>query len=616
LLKLFASIKSSIIKHPYLLIILLIGVGLRFYHLTFQSVWDDELSTLVEANPDLKFEVAVETYLQFDNIPPLYPFILRYVFTIFGYSALLLRLFSALLGVASIIAIYFLGRTLYNKTSGYIASLLLALNYFQIYYSQEGRPYTFLTLFTILSFYRLLIYLKHNSFKNAILYAFFSLGMIYSQYIAFFTLAAQGLIILIFFIFFQKDKKLLYLLHFGIAFILITIGYLPAYSQMINNLSIQSSWIPFPSPDVFTGYFRDFFGNSELIVTLIYIFIIFFFVQCLTENFKTNPILNQSGNFPFAFLILVTWISVYLLIPLIRTYTTIPILVPRYFNPIIPGICIMAAIGVAEIKSKVIQITLIVLFVCFSIVDLFVIKKYYTTHTKPQYSENAYFVLQNLKPSEPIITNFCWHYQYFFNPINATSQIQCGNLNKYIGVLQKETSLPSSFWYLGEHEKKFNLTADNDLFLSNNYLIDSRIELFEVNASHFVLKNKTQISLDFNRFTPIKQTENNQLFLDGSANIIYDSLVLQKGFYNLLICAKSLPEVPLNKVQGHLSLKINNQIVGGTFVKESKFFSTQKISFVQKIGEPIKIELLFDNDMYYKKVDRNILIASISLEKL
>ncbi len=617
--KLFTLFQSNIFKRPYLLLILLAGALLRFYHINFQSVWDDELATLIETDPTLKFQDAIKTYMDFDNMPPLYLLLLRYTFIVFGHTALVLRSFSALFGIASIAAMYLLAKSIYNKRSAYIAAIFLAFNYFQIFYAQEGRPYTFFTLFTILSFYRLVLYLQNNSLKNALHYAFFTLLMLYGQYVALFAMAAQGLIILVFFIFFQKEKKGRFFWHFLLAYLLVAIGYIPALPQMIKNAGIQSSWIPFPPPDVFSGFFKEFFGNSELVLPLVYLAIILFFTQLLKSSEKNEEAQNEETQtwqkLPFTFLILAIWISVYLLIPLIRTYTSIPILVPRYFNPLIPAICLMAGIGIAEIRSKIIQITFMVLLVSFSITDLFVIKRYYTTPSKPQYRQNAAFVLQNLKADEPLVTIFWWHYQYFFRPSKADKQIQYGTLDTYCSKLQNEKQLPNSFWYLGTRDKNLALSTVNTLFLKDNYIIEQRADFHEVNATHFVRKKEQQIVLDLNKFEPTKEDENRQLFMNGSGSVRYEKLVLEKGNYQFCICAKSTPDEALNGIQAHLSLKINNQFIGGCFVKESKFFTTQYLNYAQKESATVQIELLFDNDRLYKNIDRNVIISSLYFEK-
>lgn len=150
------------IKQNYILIsILLFGAILRFYHADFQSVWLDEIHTLNESNPNITWSEFYKSLLASEPHPPLYFALVRVLFGVFGYTTIVLRLFSALLGVAGLYAIYVLGKEMSNKKTGLIAAFLLSTNYFHLYYSQDGRPYIFLVLFTIFAFYRLVLFIKN-----------------------------------------------------------------------------------------------------------------------------------------------------------------------------------------------------------------------------------------------------------------------------------------------------------------------------------------------------------------------------------------------------------------------------------------------------------------------
>ena len=614
--ELFTATKSKLSPRFLLGLIFLIGAFLRLYHLNFQSVWDDELATLIETDPTLKFADAIETHMTFDNMPPLYLLLLRYLFVVFGHSAMVLRLFSALLGTAAIGAMYLLGKSLYNQKAGIGAAFIFALNYFQIYYSQEGRPYTFLTLFTILSFYRLVLYFQHNSLKNVLYYALFTLLMLYGQYVALFILAAQGLLIILFLWVLANSNRWRYFWHFFLAMFLIAIGYIPALPQLIKNAGIQSSWIPFPPLDVFTQYLSEFFGRSEFLLALIYLLVILFFARVASAGDEKIESENKWPAKTYTFLIIGVWLVVYMLIPLIRTYTTLPILVPRYFNPLIPAVCLMAGIGLVEIKNKFVQYTVALLFFVFTAVDLFVVKKYYGQPTKAQYRENAAYVISHLNKDEPLVTTFWWHYQYFFKPVKAEKQIQYGTLDLYIHKLQSGGELPASFWYLATHEKVIQLSPENKIFIQNNYVVERKANFHEVSAIHYVKKTAAQTVVQFNQCAPLQANENNELILDGSQNIIVNKQTLEKGVYRFYVCAKNLPEHYVNNIPAHLSLKINGNFAGGFFVQSGKNYNTQSVVAIIKENGPVTISLLFDNDFVYQNLDRNVAIISIYYEKI
>ena len=149
----------TFIKQNYILLcILVLASFLRIFHADFQSIWLDEIHTMIESDPSLSIKEFYEVIIAREGMGHLYFFIVRMFHILFGYSALTARIFSALTGIATIYAVYLLGKLLYNKNAGLIAALLLTINLYHIGYSQEARPYALLILFCVLSFYRLLLF--------------------------------------------------------------------------------------------------------------------------------------------------------------------------------------------------------------------------------------------------------------------------------------------------------------------------------------------------------------------------------------------------------------------------------------------------------------------------
>ena len=131
--------------------VLLLATFLRVYHLTFQSLWLDELMTWWRSSyNDLP---TVLRSVESDVWPPGYSLWIYAIIHTLGASDYLLRFPAALGGVLSVAAIYLLGRRLGGHLAGLFAALLLAVLEISIYYSQEARPYSGLILFSILSTY-------------------------------------------------------------------------------------------------------------------------------------------------------------------------------------------------------------------------------------------------------------------------------------------------------------------------------------------------------------------------------------------------------------------------------------------------------------------------------
>jgi 4-amino-4-deoxy-L-arabinose transferase-like glycosyltransferase len=127
---------------------LVAGVALRFFGLNAQSYWGDEEYSWAKAIlpvSDLIQGMAVDA-----THPPFHPLFLHVWFEMFGSEPASGRLFVALLGVATLPAIYWLGRELYDRQTAALGVVLLAVSQFGISYSQEVRDYSQLMLLTLL----------------------------------------------------------------------------------------------------------------------------------------------------------------------------------------------------------------------------------------------------------------------------------------------------------------------------------------------------------------------------------------------------------------------------------------------------------------------------------
>lgn len=491
-------------ENKLLLIIIAVGAFLRIYKIDYQSVWLDEIFSLNQSNPKMSL-IEIYKYLRtYDPHPPLYYFSLHFFFQIFGYTTLVMRLYSALFGVAGIIAIYFLGKELMNKKVGLIAALLLAVNYFQIYYSQEARMYSMLFFTTTMSFYFLIKFIKKPNLKSTLLYIGFSTLMIYTHFFALFSLISQYIILLLFIVkpYKIESKKFL---GFTIASGLTTIVlYIPALFILFENTKRTSIWIPMPTVDVYTQIFKEFFGQSEIVLFMIVTVLILFFVKLYnrenSENYSINPFVEKQV---FSFLILFTWIFVSIIIPLIGSYINLPMIVSRYFINILPAFIILIAFGVYYIKNNVVRLSILSLLIVFSITDIVIVKKYYDITNKTQFRAAAQFIIDN-KNGDEVVSSLAMYLPFFLNNDTEKNTIIDKSLDEYVSEISKNSSNIKSFWYFDGHIRPFNPSEESKLFLENNYVVDKNIDLYDCYVKHFILKSNYKPKIDISSFNPLK----------------------------------------------------------------------------------------------------------------
>lgn len=516
------------IKNNYILILILIlGTILRLYHIDFQSIWLDEIHTMIEANPSFSFSEVYEQIISGEQIPPHYFIIINLLFKLFGYSSLVVRLFSVFIGVLGVYSIYLLLRELKFKSEALIAAFLLSINYFHIYYSQEARPYVLFFLFINLSFYFLVKFLNKKNWKNAITYGLSSGFLIGSHLFGFFVLFSQLLIFILYFVFNKRFITKSNFLKLFVSSIIIILFLLPSIEIIINSNSITSFWIGENQADAFTNIFSDLFGKSEFLFTMFTLSVILFFIKLSkinNENFTQDKVFNTS-------VILFIWLTLVILIPLIRSYLSVPMIINRYFISILPALIIIMSIGITSIRNRFLLYMFIIIFSLFSFTDIFIVKNYYNKVTKTQFREGSNFIIENNKNNSKVVTSLGWYFNYFLNNDKVKYKVIDKSLENYIEEIKLDTTNLEEFWYVDAHNSPYSLSESSEKFLEKNFSIENNIDLIDcwakfyvkktnelkvINMSQFELKDKLGTS-NINYWIESFIIENNEIKVNGWA---------------------------------------------------------------------------------------------------
>jgi mannosyltransferase len=108
-------------------------------------------------------------------------------------SEFFIRSLSALFAVATLPAVYWLARQLYDRRVALIAAALFALNAYSVRYAQEARSYALFLLLATLSSGFLIAFLREPDSRNWRRYVIVSILAIYAHFYALLLLAAHWL---------------------------------------------------------------------------------------------------------------------------------------------------------------------------------------------------------------------------------------------------------------------------------------------------------------------------------------------------------------------------------------------------------------------------------------
>jgi uncharacterized membrane protein len=123
--------------------IILLGAGLRVYALDYQSLWADEVFSLMATDPALILGEFWDRLLV-DTHPPIYSLVLRWSSTLFGQSEIAARMPSAFFGILTLCAAAIFPGLSLSRNSRLAFLLFLALSPGAVWYAREARSYALL----------------------------------------------------------------------------------------------------------------------------------------------------------------------------------------------------------------------------------------------------------------------------------------------------------------------------------------------------------------------------------------------------------------------------------------------------------------------------------------
>lgn len=245
-----------------MLFVVLLGTALRLIFINKpDGLWNDEyVSWAIASTPIGKsfFEgIMGQCHM------PLYYFYLKFFIHFFGNNDLMLRLTSVIVGILSIISMYFVGKEYKDEKLAILCASVTSLSSFLIYFSQEIRFYQLLFLFSSFSLYFTIKLGRTQSKSNIIGYLTSSFLIIITHTIGFIFVIFNTLFLSKLLIKTNENYKST-IKKFWLIFTIIGLTLIPlAHTVMISHPYSQW-WSPFGIAKIgflFTDYFSPILTN-------------------------------------------------------------------------------------------------------------------------------------------------------------------------------------------------------------------------------------------------------------------------------------------------------------------------------------------------------------------
>ncbi|MBF0594291.1 MAG: glycosyltransferase family 39 protein [Candidatus Omnitrophica bacterium] len=427
-----------------LLGIVFLGAVLRLWGLDFQSLWNDELSSM-SVGASGSFGSILNLLAKDPTNPPGY-YVFLYFVEKFGDSEFILRLPSAICGTLSIGMIYVLGCRLYSWREGLISSALLSFLQCPIYFSQEARPYAILLLLSLVSFNLLFTIFeevgsnKDASIRVCVAYVLVSVLSCYMHYYGAFIVFLQGVMMIALL---YRNFKAVHCL--GMVYLAILLAYLP---WVVNVINVHLDWLPAPGgiAESFTGYIQMLFNYSPYLFLLAIVLYFFVLVRCFREIF--------AGHVKKDFFLLGWLILPFVAVFLISRFTSFHVMGYRYLTIFSPAAYLLfsRAIVLLPFGFFIKWIGLVVMSVsllCHLIFGL----HYYSRPTKEQFREAVGYIIQNDRFStKSIVIGSVWNHDYldyYFKKGKSNKRLSyILNYDRVSSFYSVEHSVSDYVWYI------------------------------------------------------------------------------------------------------------------------------------------------------------------------
>jgi hypothetical protein len=605
-----AKRKSSLVLGS----ILLLGLLMRLRHLDQQSLWLDELHTMNECDPSTSWREMLSYFINGDPHPPLFFILVHICFKLFGYTAVVARGLSAVIGTAGIYATYLLAKELLDRRAGYIAAILTLVNYYNLYFSQEARDYALTFLLVALSFVYLVRLIKTLSVSNSIWYAIVTALLLYTHYYSLMVAVAQVVIICIFLLAEEPAQRAVYVKRFLVSGAIIAICYAPWLPALRTVGGAQSFWITSVSHAFFQEYFFEYFRNADLLKPLLILFLLLFVGKAVSTKLPEFTKLKHEPVV-MSFVILSVWIGVSCFVPYLRSLLSVPILYPRYTMIVVPAYIVILAGGISFIASNIVRNILLAAFFVLSVTDIFIVGRYYHAVSKAQFREMVDYVCRNNPDNYPMIDEVSsWQQLYYFRLQGVKPQQLVGPKAALIdSVITKGSKyyLPHGLWIVGAHHDP-PPTEDMMRKLDSAYIKVSDAQYYDAWAQLYLLKADTGRGEKILTPTDFGEQDSAVKYVAiWSGSVQSKATVLEKGKYRIVVSARG---TKCNDEYAKIGVSANNRVLGSFYTTPGATVGTYELAMPANDSVVFRVSLLNDRSNAFE--DRNAFLHFILVKKI
>ena len=260
-----------------------------------------------------------------------------------GHSPVFIRSLSVVLGVGTVLGIFWLADLLYGRRIALLAAALLTFNAYEVRYSQEARSYALFLLLCTLSSAFFVAWLREPSRRNRIGFIVTSILACYAHFYSVLLIAAQWLVLRRSRPRTLTDDEKRALRH---AWISIGVGALPLLVFIAKTGAGPIKWIQRPGIGDLLNFFEHLAGSNHWILLLVFI------CACVVALWPVRGSLfaRIADWETWSCQFLLVWLLFPIALTVLLSFAR-PVFLPRYLIFVLPALVILAAAGLARLRN-------------------------------------------------------------------------------------------------------------------------------------------------------------------------------------------------------------------------------------------------------------------------
>ena len=335
-----------------ILLLVVAAAAIRFLHLASKPFWFDECFSVEVAR--IRWSDFLHLLWWREANMALYYVLLRVWLSInhnYGQSPFFIRSLSVVIAAATLPAIYWLARLLYDRRVALIAAALFSFNAYSVRYAQEARSYALFLLLATLSSGFLISLLREPARRKWLGYVIVSVLAVYAHLYALLLVAAQWLAVRWLGSFSEsEDGTVARSAQLRRAWIVIGLAVLPLLVFVAKTGAGPIRWIPRPGVRDVLEFYEHAAGGNNWGLLLIYSVACVAAVMSLGKKLFVRGQSWETNWETWRAQFLLIWLIFPVVLTVLLSFAR-PVFLGRYMIFCLPALLILVAAGLARLRT-------------------------------------------------------------------------------------------------------------------------------------------------------------------------------------------------------------------------------------------------------------------------